>query len=265
VVATGSVGLVALVAFWMLETRSDHPVLPVSLFSSAQFSAANAVTFVVYGALGGTLFLVPLLLQRVQHYSPTAAGSSLLPISVVMLLLSSRMGRLATRIGPRLPMTVGPLVAAGGLVVLTQLAGSTHNLAVLLSGVTIFALGLSATVAPLTATVLAAAPAENAGVASAVNTDVARTAQLVAVAILPVAAGITSAAYLHALSFSAGFGRAMWIGAAVLAAGGVLAFITIRKPLVAIAPDRLSSCALDVPPAGHACLRESQAGEAPAV
>jgi hypothetical protein len=152
-------------------------------------------------------------------------------------------------------MTIGPLLSGAGLLVLSRAGAGSSYVADLLPGVTIFALGLAATVAPLTATVLAAAPGEHAGVASAVNTDIARTAQLVAVAVLPVAAGITTASYTNVAAFSGGFEHAMWIGAAGLVLGGLLAFGTIRKPLVAIEAASMTSCAVDAPPRGHASLR----------
>jgi hypothetical protein len=246
-VVTGAIGTVAAIAFVTVEARTDHPILPLALFRSAQFSAANAVTFIVYAALGGALFLLPLQLERVLGYSPTAAGSSLLPITVVMLLLSARMGRLATRIGPRIPMTVGPVVAGIGLLIVSSAGAGSSYLTGVLPGLTVFGLGLSITVAPLTATVLAAAGAEHAGVASAINTDVARVAQLVAVAILPVVAGITTASYANVADFSSGFQHAMWIAAGCLGIGGALAFATIRKPLVTVEHGDVSSCQLDAP------------------
>jgi EmrB/QacA subfamily drug resistance transporter len=252
VVVSAVAGVVGIGAFFAVEARSDHPMLPLGIFRSAQFSAANAVTFVVYAALGGALFLLPIQLQRVVDYSPTAAGSALLPITIVMLALSARMGRLATRTGPRLPMTVGPIVAGVGVLLLSQVGAGSGYVADVLPGVTVFALGLSATVAPLTATVLAAAPAENAGVASAVNNDVARTAQLIAVAVLPVAAGITSASYARPAEFSTGFEHAFWIAAAALMAGGLLALATIRRPLVAPEVPAMSSCPVDAPARGPA-------------
>jgi EmrB/QacA subfamily drug resistance transporter len=252
VLTSAILGVIALAAFFVVQARSDHPILPLSIFKSAQFSAANAVTFVVYAALGGALFLLPIQLQRVVHYSPTAAGASLLPITAVMLVLSPRMGRLATRTGPRLPMTIGPIIAGAGILLLSQVGSGATYVADVLPGMTIFGLGLSATVAPLTATVLAAAPSENAGVASAVNNDVARTAQLIAVAVLPVAAGITSASYAHPAEFSTGFERALLIAAGALAAGGVLAWLTIRRPLVEPEVPPMSSCPLDAPARGPA-------------
>src|SRR5947209_4753829 len=121
VVITGLVGVGALVSFVIVEARSPHPMLPLGIFKSRQFTAANLVTFVVYGALGGALFLLPLQLQRGAHYSPLEAGVALVPLTVVMLLNSARAGRLAQRIGPRLPMTVGPIIAGVGLILLTRI------------------------------------------------------------------------------------------------------------------------------------------------
>ena len=108
----GVAGLVLLAAFVLVEMRSPHPMIPLGIFSSRLFTAANIVTLVVYAALGGALFLLPIQLQVVTGYSPLEAGAALFPLTLVMLLLSARAGRLAQRIGPRIPMTVGPLVAA---------------------------------------------------------------------------------------------------------------------------------------------------------
>ncbi len=238
-------GLVCLAGFLLRQARAANPLLPLSLFTSAQFSAANVVTFIVYAALGGALFLLPLQLQRVAGFTPVAAGSSLLPVTLVMLLLSARAGRLAQRIGPRLPMTVGPAVAGVGLLLMTRIGAHASYPSTVLPAVVVFALGLSLVVAPLTATVLAAAPDEHAGVASAVNNDVARTAQLLAVAVLPVAAGITPAAYADPARLSSGFDSGMRIAAAMLAAGGLLAFALVRKPLVESDPSAPEPSASD--------------------
>ena len=186
----------------VVEARGRHPMMPLSLFRSRQFTAANVVTLVVYAALSGALFLIPVQLQRVSGFTPVAAGSALLPITAVMLLLSARMGRLAQRIGPRWPMTIGPIVAGAGLALLARVGAHASYLADVLPAVLVFALGLSATVAPLTATALAAAPARQVGVASAVNNDIARAAGLLAVAVLPGLAGITPAAYAHPAQLS---------------------------------------------------------------
>ncbi len=226
------VGSIGLVGFVVHEGRSRNPMMPLSLFRVRQFSAANVVTLVVYAALTGALFLLPVQLQLVAGFSPIEAGSALLPVTVVMLLFSARMGRLAQRIGPRRPMTVGPLVAALGMTLFVRIDESAHYLTEVLPAVVVFALGLSATVAPLTATVLAAAPAHQVGVASAVNNDVARTAGLLAVAVLPGLAGITQSAYAHPAQLSAGFHNAVLIAAGLCALGGVLSWLLISDTVL---------------------------------
>jgi EmrB/QacA subfamily drug resistance transporter len=254
VLLTGLGGVAALAGFLVWERRIPAPMLPLDLFASRQFSAANVVTFVVYGALGGSLFLTPIQLQQVVGYPPVASGVALLPITVLMLLLSARSGRLAARIGPRLPMTLGPLLVAAGFALLSRIGPGASYLVDILPASLVYGLGLTLTVAPLTATVLAAAPAEHAGVASAVNNDVARTAGLLAVAILPVAAGISGADALAPDRFNEGFRTAMLIAAALCAAGGVLSWFTIRnpEPEPEEARDHYLSCAINAPaPAGR--------------
>ena len=204
-------------------------MLQLSLFRSAQFTSANIVTFIVYGALGGALFLLPIQLSRCRVHR-SQAGVSLLPVTVIMLVLSARSGALAGRIGPRLQMSVGP----GGH---RHRPGPVHPdrpsgsyIGEVLPALVVFGLGLAANVAPLTSTVLAAVPAEHAGMASAVNNDVARAAGLIAVAVLPAAAGLSGAAYLHRTQFSAGFHKASLISAGLCVGAGVLAAFTIRNP-----------------------------------
>jgi EmrB/QacA subfamily drug resistance transporter len=253
ILTTGAGGALALAAFVAVERTSRHPMLPLEVFASRQFTAANLVTFLVYAALGGSFFLLPIQLQRVAGYSPLASGVALVPVTLVMLLLSARAGRLAQRAGPRLPMSLGPLLAAVGLALLVRVGTGGSYLADVLPGVLIFSLGLSLTVAPLTSTVLAAASAERAGVASAVNNDVARVAGLLAVAVLPVAAGISGSAALTPEVFGAGFRMAMLICAGLCAAGGLLAYATIRRPgLIPEEQRRLhepcTSCPITVPP-----------------
>src|SRR5262249_3674550 len=154
------------------ERRARMPIMPLNLFATAQFTAANIVTFVVYGALGGAMFLLPIQLQQVSGYTALEAGISLLPVTVIMLALSARSGALAGRIGQRLQMSIGPVVIAIGLALLVRISPSGGYLSEVLPGVAIFGLGLAINVAPLTSTVLAAVPASRAGVASAVNNDV---------------------------------------------------------------------------------------------
>jgi EmrB/QacA subfamily drug resistance transporter len=245
------VGLVLLAVFILIEGRERQPMLPLGVFKSRQFSAANAVTFVVYAALGGLLFLVPVVLQVAHHYSPIEAGMSLLPVTFIMLLLSARSGALAARIGPRLQMTVGPLVIAGSFLLFTRVGASGNYLTAVLPAVVVFGLGVAVMVAPLTATAMGAAPAEHAGVASAVNNDVARAAGLIAVAVLPALAGITGDSYLHPAALAHGFKVAAMMAAVFCAAGGILAALTIRNPPRATrakaAPHEVS-CALEAPP-----------------
>jgi MFS family permease len=227
-------------------------LLPLGIFSSAQFSAANLVTFVVYGALSGAFFLLPILLQTVTGLTPIASGAALLPVTILMLLGSAQAGRLATRIGPRIPMSLGPIVAGLGLLLLTGIDVSSSYWANVLPGIVVFGCGLTLTVAPLTATVLGAAPARFAGVASAVNNDVARTAGLVAVAVLPPLAGITNEDFGNATDLADGFRIAMIIAGGTLIAGGLLAWATIRHPIVkSRRPTR--HCALDAPPMRPDC------------
>jgi MFS family permease len=226
-------------------------MLPLGVFRSRQFSAANAVTFVVYAALGGLLFLVPTVLEVASGYSPIEAGTSLLPITFIMLLLSSRSGALAARIGPRLQMSVGPLVIAASLLLFTRISGPGGYVVAVLPAVVVFGFGVAINVAPLTATAMSSAPAEHAGVASAVNNDVARAAGLIAVAVLPAIAGITGQSYLHPAALAHGFKTAAMIAAAFCAAGGVLAFATIRnppRPSRAGPAPRPSYCALESTP-----------------
>jgi EmrB/QacA subfamily drug resistance transporter len=256
VVAALVAGVALLVVFTMWEGRAAQPMLPLVVFRSRQFSSTNIVTFIVYGALGGALFLLPIQLQQVSGYTALEAGISLLPVTAIMLVLSARSGALATRIGPRLQMSVGPIIVGVGMALFARIGAGGNYLTEVLPAVIVFGLGLATTVAPLTSTVLAAVSTNRAGVASAINNDVARAAGLIAVAVLPAAAGITGAAYLHPEEFSAGFRTAVLIAAALCAGGGLLAAVTIRNPArvavpvpaeLARAPRHALHCALDAP------------------
>lgn len=244
----GGVALLALFVWW--QRKAAHPMLPLELFASAQFTATNVVTFVVYGALGGTLFLLPIALQQVSGYTALEAGLSLLPLTLIMLALAARSGALAARIGPRLQMSVGPVLVGLGLALFVRVGRGGDYLTEVLPAVVVLGLGLATTVAPLTATVLAAAPARNAGMASAVNNDVARVAGLIAVAVLPFVAGLTGSAYLRPDTFAAGFHRASLIAGTLCVLGGLLAAATIRNPRRAepVAAQAFH-CAIDGPPA----------------
>jgi EmrB/QacA subfamily drug resistance transporter len=251
VLAALVLGAAALLAVVPVERRIRHPMLPLTIFASRQFNAANVVTFLVYGALGGALFLVPIELQQVSGYSPIAAGSALLPVTALMLMLSARSSALAARIGPRLQMSVGPVLVAVGLALLARIDAEGTYAAQVLPAVLVFGFGLAVTVAPLTATVLAAAPTDNAGVASAFNNAVARAAGALAVATLPAAAGITGATYLSSHAFESGFRTTMLLAAGLCAVGGLVAALTIEDvspPVHLDAHPVYRHCPLDAPP-----------------
>jgi EmrB/QacA subfamily drug resistance transporter len=231
VVAAGAVAGVAGVAFVLRERRARDPMLPPGLFADRTFSGANLATFLIYGALGGgSLFLV-LQLQTVAGYDATLAGAALLPSSLLLVLLSPRAGALAQRIGPRIPMTVGPLITATGALVLSGVDGRQPYVIDVLPGSLLQGLGMAVTVAPLTAAVLAAAPDALTGVASGVNNAVARAAQLLAVAALPVAVGLSGRDYADPGALSAGYRTAALVCAALFALGGLVSWVTIRTRL----------------------------------
>ena len=256
VVASALGGLGALLGFVIVERASRQPLVPLGLFRSREFSGANAVTFVIYGGLGGTLFLLPIELQRVVGLSVLGSAFALMPMTVLMLILSPSAGRLAFRAGPRLPMVVGPLLAAAGLAMLGRVTPGSSYVATTFPALVVLGLGLSTTVAPLTATVLGAAGPAHPGVASAINTAVARAAGSIAVATLPLAAGIAGRAALAPEVFAAGFGRAMWIAATLALLGSALSFLTIGSRAVlpgAGGERRLGAPPLSCPVAGPPC------------
>lgn len=228
----GAGGVVALVLFFFGERRSANPMLPLEIFSSRQFSAANAVTFVVYAALGGFFFLFVAFLQISLGYSPIAAGSASLPVTALMLVLSARAGALAQRIGPRLPLTVGPLGIAAGLLWTTRIVPGDSYATAILPPVVLFGLGLTLVAAPVTATVLAAAPSRHSGIASGVNNAVARVGGLLAVAVLPAIAGLSGDAFYDPAQMTGGFHVAMVACAVLAALGGVLAWFTISSEVL---------------------------------
>jgi Na+/melibiose symporter-like transporter len=237
VLLCGVGGVVALVLFVMAERWSSNPMLPLDIFHSRQFTAANLVTFVVYGALGGVFFLLVAFLQVSLGYSPLAAGASSLPVTALMLLLSSRAGALAQRIGPRIPLTVGPLVIAAGLLLMTRIQPGDSYVSSVLPAVVVFGLGLSLVVAPVTATVLAAADSRHSGIASGINNAVSRVAGLLSVAVLPLVAGLTGDGFYQPSVMTHGFHVAMVTCAVLSALGGILAWSTIRSSLLTGEPD----------------------------
>jgi EmrB/QacA subfamily drug resistance transporter len=222
------VGAAALVAFPVVERRAAEPLVPLEVFRSRQFSGANLTTLAVYGAFGGALFLFVVQLQQDLGYSALEAGSALLPVTLLMLTLSARAGRLSQRAGPRLPMTVGPLVAGLGLLLLGRVAPGSRYLTAILPALIVFGLGLSLTVAPLTAAVMASVEERHLGVGSGVNNAVARVAGLLSVALLPLAAGL-SGVDPAGPGFADGVRVALRISAVVCALGGAVAFVSVRR------------------------------------
>ncbi len=234
----GAIGIAALIVFLVAESRQQHPMLPLGIFTSRQFSAANVVTFFMYGGLAAALFLLGLVLQIALGYSPLEAGVSLFPITIIMLLFSARAGALAQRIGPRLPMTLGPAVVGAGMLLMIRIEPGVSYASGVLPAVLVFSAGLALTVAPLTATVLAAADSRHSGVASGVNNAVARVGGLLAVAAVPLVAGINPARDVAAKTLVSGFHTTMVAAAGLVLTGAVLAFTFIRtNVLEAATPD----------------------------
>ena len=252
-----AVGVVSGVAFLVVERRSAHPMMPLDMFASRNFSAANAMTLLVYAALGAITFFLVIDLQTVLGYGALKAGVATLPLTVIMLLLAARGGQLGARIGPRLPMTVGPMVMAVGVAWLSPVGAGTSYWLGVLPPVCVFGLGLALMVAPLTMTVLAAAPDDRAGIASGVNNAVARAGSLLAVAALPVAVGLNGEQYADPVAFDDAYGKAMLVCAALLVLGGIVSWLTITHGPVEtddaehVREHAPSSHQLDCPTRGH--------------
>lgn len=250
-VLLGALGATLLVAFVVWEARSAHPMVPLGVFKSRQFAGANAATLAVYSALGGAMFLVVVYLQTELDYSALQAGAAFVPITLFMLAFSQRAGRLAQRIGPRVPMTVGPLVAGTGIALFALADPGLSYWEGVLPGAVVLGIGLTLTVAPLTAAVLAAIDDRHAGIGSAINNAVARIAGLLAVAVLPAVAGIAGDG--AGLDLSDGFDRSMFIAGGVCMLGGAISWLTIRT----VAPVRTVTRAdVSAPCQGPSVLEE---------
>jgi MFS family permease len=211
------------------------------LFRSRQFTGTNLVTLLVYAALGGFFFLFVLMLQDSLGYSALASGAALLPVNLLMLLISPRVGRWSARVGARLPMTAGAAVAAAGLVLLSGVGPGTRYLTGLVPGLVLFGVGLATLVAPLTAAVLGAVPDERTGLASAVNNATARLAGLLGTAVLPLAAGLGGLRELRGAALTDGAAVALRISAGLCVAGAAVAFLTVRASASAVAVAHPSS------------------------
>ncbi|MFF7543792.1 MFS transporter [Streptomyces canus] len=229
VAVTAVAGVAAGVAFVAVEKRRPDPMMPLGIFASRQFTAVNLVTLCVYGAFGGFFFLGAVQLQVVVGYSALQAGTALLPTTVLMLLFSARSGALADRIGPRIPLTVGPLLCAAGMLLMLRVGPGASYLADILPALLVLGTGMVTLVAPLTATVLGSVDASRAGLASGINNAAARAAGLIAVAALPLVTGMGEEAYRSPTAFDSAFERAMTVCAGVLVVGSVVAFATVRS------------------------------------
>jgi EmrB/QacA subfamily drug resistance transporter len=226
-----AVAVLAAVGFIVVEMRETEPMLRLDIFADRTFSAANAMTLLVYAALGASLFFVTLQLQTVSGWSALAAGLASMPITICMIFLAAKGGEIGARIGPRIPMTVGPVVMAASCLMLLAVGEDANFVVDVLPGMTVFGLGLALMVAPLTATVLAAAPDENAGVASGINNAVARAGSLLAIAALPVVVGLGGDDYTDPAVFDTAFHTATLICAALLILGGIVSWFTIPASL----------------------------------
>ncbi|WP_307662085.1 MFS transporter [Streptomyces sp. V1I1] len=255
----GVAGVVFGAAFVVVERRRPDPMLPPSIFRSRQFTAVNLVTLCVYAAFAGFFFLVALQLQVVSGYSALGAGTALLPTTVLMLLLSAKSGELGERIGPRIPLTVGPLLCAGGMLLMLRVGENASYVSDVLPALLVMGLGMVTLVAPLTATVLASVETGRAGLASGINNAAARVAGLLAVAALPLLAGMGPEAYRSAEEFGETFRRAMPMCAGVLVVGSLIAWSTVRRGVrgaVGPRPECRVNCGVVAPPLEQAPARE---------
>jgi MFS family permease len=246
VVATGALAVVGAVVFVRRIVTTPDPLVPPSLFRSREFTVTNLATALLYAGLGVSFFLVAYGLQVAAGWSATSAGVALLPATVLMLVFSSRSAALAERIGPRLQLTVGPLLAAAGLLLLMRIGPDASWLRHVLPGAIVFGLGLVTFVAPLTATVMGSVDPDQVSTASGVNNAIARTASLGAIAVIPAATGLTTASGPEEVTEAV---RTALVIAAVLAAtAGPLCFVGL-PPRAAWRPSaRRMHCAVDGPP-----------------
>ena len=233
VLVIGATGVVLTIAFFVVEARVKNPLLPLDVFESREFVGANLNTLLVYAALNGLFFLLMLQLQNGLGYSAVKGGASLLPVNALLLILSPRAGKLAERIGAKLPMAIGSLVAGLGMLLFMRVRPDTSYVTTTLPALLVFGIGLGLLVAPLTAAALQSLGAKRAGIASGVNNAAARLAGLLATASIPIAAGIGGSHEPRGALLASAFIRAMIICAALCGIGGLVALILIRGKDVA--------------------------------
>ena len=246
VIGAGAIAIVGMVAFVWRMRHTHDPLVPPTLFRSREFTVTNLATVLLYSALGVTFFLVAYELQVAVGWSALQAGTALLPTTLLMFALAARSGALAQKIGPRLQLTVGPLLAAAGLLLLARVGPDASWTTDLLPGSIVFGLGLVAFVAPLTATVMGSVDPDHVSVASGVNNAIARTASLAALAVIPVVSGLTAA--VGATQVTHAYRVSLVIAACVAAAASPLSFIGLPARVRARRSARKSYCSVDGPP-----------------
>jgi EmrB/QacA subfamily drug resistance transporter len=227
-VGAGVVAVLAVGAFVRVERRAALPMLPLELFSSRLFTVVNLVTVLIYGAMGGVLFFLVLQLQITAGFPPLLAGLGTLPLTLLMLVLSPSAARLGDRIGPRVPLTVGPLLAGAGILLMLRIGPSATYLADVLPAATLLGCGMTLLVAPLTATALNSVEDRRAGIASGVNNAAARIGGLLAIAALPALVGLAGGAYRSPGAVDRAFRGAVWICAGLMLVAALLAWSEIR-------------------------------------
>ena len=244
--ATAAVGVVSAAAFVLHLRRSRNPLVPPALFDDRTFTVVNLGTVFLYAALGLSFFLVAFELQVAAGWSALRAGVALLPTTVLMLVLSARSGALAQRIGPRLQLTVGPVLAGAGLLLLAGIDDDPNWAVDVLPGAVVFGIGLVTFVAPLTATVMAAADPDHVNVASGVNNAIARAAALAGIAVVPAVAGLPSA--VGADDVTDAYRTALLIAAGLAAVAGAVMAVGLAPQARAPRMARELHCAVDGPP-----------------
>jgi EmrB/QacA subfamily drug resistance transporter len=237
VIVVGLTGIAALAAFVRYEQRTSQPMMPPSLFRSREFSAANGLTLTAYGALGAVFFFLATFLQVVCGYKPLAAGLAQLPVTLVMMLLSARVGGLVGKVGPRRLMTVGGALTAVGALLLARIPAQPTYVIDIFPALVVFALGLVMIAVPVTVTVLASTDTERAGIASGVNNAVARAAGALAVASFPLIVGLSGDGYADPAKLEPAFHKAMMLAAVLFAATGVIAWFGIRDSATRSTPE----------------------------
>jgi MFS family permease len=248
VIAASAAGLAATAAFIAVERRARHPMLPLELFRSRQFASANLLALVTYAALGGVIFLFVAFLQITLGYTALQAGAATLPITLLLLTLSTPSGAIAQRIGPRIPLTIGAVLAGAGLLLMAQIHPGDRYLPAVLPSLIVFGVGLAALITPITATVLASVDSRHSGIASAVNNALSRLGQMIAVAALPLAAGLSGSAFEDPARMAAGFPVAMTVAAGASFAAALLAWTTISNDVLSRSGTDTQQVPKELPP-----------------